>query len=168
LIAVIIKLRLQYLFVFLILFLASPVARAAEAKPGDLFFGNSPQPIAVDRHDAWRYAEQVAAQHEGAFVVRGDGASMTPLYPSGTVLVIERVSFDQLKRGATVIYRNKDGRPIAHVLVAPSRHGWRTAGLGNRCIDEESVSQENLLGVVMSAYTPIDLPLQNSLHYAAQ
>ena len=163
-----IKQRLQLPFALLIIFLASSVARAAEAKPGDLFVGNSPQPIAVDRHDAWRYAEQVAAQHEGAFVVRGDGASMAPLYPSGTVLVIERVSFEELKRGATVIYRNKDGRPIAHVLVAPSRHGWRTAGLGNQHVDEESVSPENLLGVVVSAYAPIDLPLRNALHYAAQ
>ena len=163
-----IKPRLQLTFALLIIPLALSATRAAEAKPGDLFCGNSPQPIAVDRHDAWRYAEQVAAQHEGAFVVWGDGASMAPLYPSGTVLVIERVSFDQLRRGSTVIYRNSDGRPIAHVLVAPSRKGWRTAGLGNQHVDEESVSPENLLGVVMSAYTPIDLPLQNALHYAAQ
>jgi len=168
LISAIIKPRLQYIFVLLILSLASTATRAADSKLGDLFCGNSPQPIAVDRHDAWRYAEQVAAQHEGAFVVRGDGASMAPLYPSGTVLVVERVSFDQLKRGATVIYRNEDGRPIAHVLVAPSRKGWRTAGLGNQHVDEESVSPENLLGVVMSAYTPVDLPLRNALHYAAQ
>jgi hypothetical protein len=163
-----IKPHLPISFVLLIMSLALSVARAADSKPGNLFCGNSPQPIAVARQEAWRYAEQMAAQHEGAFVVRGDGASMAPLYPSGTVLVIEKVSFDQLKRGATVIYRNKDGRPIAHLLVAPSRHGWRTAGLGNKHFDEESVSPENLLGVVTSAYTPIDLPLRNALHYAAQ
>jgi hypothetical protein len=154
--------------VLFVIFLSAALSRAADSKPGDLFFGNSPLPVAVARPEAWRYAEQMAAQHDGAFVVRGDGASMAPLYPSGTVLVIERVSFDQLKRGATVIYRNKDGRPIAHLLVAPSRHGWRTAGLGNQHFDEESVSPENLLGIVTSAYTPIDLPLQNSLHYVSQ
>jgi hypothetical protein len=162
------KQHLPSIFVLLIISLVSSVARAADAKPGGIFFGNSPQPIAVARQEAWRYAEQMAAQHEGAFVVRGDGASMEPLYPSGTVLVIERVSFDQLKRGATVIYRNKEGRPIAHVLVAPSRKGWRTAGLGNQRLDKESVSPENLLGVVTSAYTPVDLDQRNSLHYVAQ
>lgn len=163
-----IKQRLHIAFVLLIVSLASAVGRASDATPVGLFAGNSPQPIAVARREAWRYAEQMAAQHDGAFVVRGDGASMEPLYPSGTVLVIERVSYDQLKRGATVIYRNQDGRPIAHVLVAPSRHGWRTAGLGNRHLDEELVSPENLLGVVMSAYTPVDLPVRDTRSYVAQ
>ena len=93
---------------------------------------------------------------------------MAPLYPSGTVLVISRVSFDELKRGATVIYRNREGRPIAHVLVSLARKGWRTAGLNNPHLDEESVSPENLLGVVTSAYTPVDLPTLNSVHYVAQ
>jgi hypothetical protein len=155
-------------FVLLIIFLASSIGRAADLSPGALFSGNSPQPIAVARREAWRYAEHVAAEHDGSFVVRGDGASMAPLYPSGTVLVISRVSFDELKRGATVIYRNREGRPIAHVLVSLSRKGWRTAGLNNPHLDEESVSPENLLGVVISAYTPVDLTPRDSLHYAAQ
>jgi len=162
------KQHLLSIFVLLIFVLASPIGRAGDSAPGGPFFGNSPQPVAVARREAWRYAEQVAVQHDGSFVVRGDGASMAPLYPSGTVLVIARVSFDQLKRGATVIYRNKEGRPIAHLLVAPSRKGWRTAGLNNQHLDEESVSPENLLGVVTSAYTPIDLPPLNAVHYVAQ
>jgi len=150
------------------MFLASSIGRAADVASGGLFFGNSPPPIAVARREAWKHAEQMAAQHDGSFVVRGDGASMAPLYPSGTVLVISRVSFDQLQRGATVIYRNHEGRPIAHVLVSLSRKGWRTAGLNNPHLDEESVSSENLLGVVLSAYTPVDLLPPDSLHYAAQ
>ena len=162
------KQHLPFLFVLLILFLFSFTGRAADSTPGGLFFGNSPQPIAVARREAWRYAEQMAAQHDGSFVVRGDGVSMAPLYPSGTVLVIARVSFDQLKRGATVIYRNNEGRPIAHVLVSLSRKGWRAAGLNNPHLDEESVLPENLLGVVTSAYTPVDLTPGNSLHYVAQ
>ena len=162
------KPHLQTAFVLLIIALASSIGRAADSSPGALFSGNSPQPIAVARREAWRYAEHMAAQHDGSFVVRGDGASMAPLYPSGTVLVISRVSFDQLRRGSTVIYRNNEGRPIAHVLVSLSRKGWRTAGLNNPHLDEESVSSENLLGVVTSAYTPVDLSPQNSLHYAAQ
>jgi hypothetical protein len=154
--------------VLLVIFLFSSPGRAADFRRGHLFFGNSPQPIAVARQEAWRYAEQVAARHDGSFVVRGDGLSMAPLYPSGTVLVIERVSYDQLKRGATVIYRNKEGQPIAHLLVAQSRSGWRTAGLGNEDIDDESVGPENLLGIVTSAYTPVDLPPWNTLSYVAQ
>jgi hypothetical protein len=154
--------------VLLVIFLSSSLGRAAGFKPGDLFSGNSPQPIAVARQEAWRYAEQVAAHHDGSFVVRGDGASMAPLYPSGTVLVIERVSYDQLKRGATVIYRNNEGRPIAHVLVSLARKGWRTAGLNNPHLDEESVSPENLLGIVLYAYTPVDLPPGDTLSYVAR
>jgi hypothetical protein len=159
---------ISMLRVLIVVFLSAALGRASDSKLSNLFAGCSPQPIAVARQQAWKYAEQVAAKHDGAFVVRGDGASMAPLYPSGTVLVIERVPFDQLKRGATVIYRNNDGEPIAHLLVALSRDGWRSAGLGNQHIDDECVSPENFLGVVTSAYTPVDLPLRNSLHYAAQ
>ena len=154
--------------VLLVIFLFSSAGRAADYKQGRLFFGNSPRPIAVARQEAWRCAEQVAARHDGSFVVRGDGLSMAPLYPSGTVLVIERVSYDKLKRGATVIYRNKEGQPIAHLLVAQSRNGWRAAGLGNEDIDDEFVGPENLLGIVTSAYTPVDLPPRNTLSYVAQ
>jgi phage repressor protein C with HTH and peptisase S24 domain len=162
------KQPLPIIRVLLIIFLGSALGRASDSTPGGLFFGNSPQPIAVARREAWKYAEQIAALHDGSFVVRGDGASMAPLYPSGTVLVIARVSFDQLQRGATVIYRNDEGRPIAHVLVSLSRKGWRTAGLNNPHLDEGSVSPENLLGMVTSAYTPVDLPTLNSVHYVAQ
>jgi hypothetical protein len=162
------KQHLPTTFGLLIIALASSIGRAADSSPGALFFGNSPQPIAVTRREAWKYAEQMAAQHDGSFVVRGDGASMAPLYPSGTVLVIARVPFDELKRGVTVIYRNQEGRPIAHVLVSLSRKGWRAAGLNNPHLDEESVSPENLLGVVTSAYTPVDLLPPDSAHYVAQ
>jgi hypothetical protein len=162
------KWPLPVLRVLLVVFLSSSPSRAADYKPGHLFSGNSPHPIAVARQEAWRYAEQIAARHNGSFVVRGDGLSMAPLYPSGTVLVIERVSYDQLKRGATVIYRNKEGQPIAHLLVAQSRNGWRTAGLGNEDIDDEFVGPENLLGIVTSAYTPVDLPPWNTPSYVAE
>jgi phage repressor protein C with HTH and peptisase S24 domain len=128
----------------------------------------SPQPIAVVKKEAWRLAERVAAQHLGSFVVRGDGPSMAPLYPSGTLLVIERVPYDQLKRGATVLFRNEDGLPIAHLLVERSSKGWRTAGLGNEYFDDEFVLPENLLGVVTHAFTPVDLPPKDALNYAAR
>lgn len=78
---------------------------------------------------------------------------MLPLYPAGTRLVLREVPFPQLRPGQTVIYRNRAGRAVAHVLVARSRDGWRVRGLNNRLQDMEPVRAENLLGVVVAAYT---------------
>ena len=80
---------------------------------------------------------------------------MQPLYDPGTLLVVEKKSFDELTRGQTVIYQSERGRSVAHLLVAKCRNGWRVAGLNNRIHDWDGVTAENLTGVVVAAIAPI-------------
>ncbi len=115
----------------------------------------SPQPDLRPAAEVARLACQLATAHPGAFVVRGEGKSMQPLYPNGTLLVIQPRPFETLARGMTVVFRDDANRFIAHVLVARTGDGWRTAGLNNRRDDYICVKADNIAGVVIAAYTEI-------------
>lgn len=118
------------------------------------YIGNSPRPEVVAPNDAWKLAERYASGCPGAMVVRGDGASMEPLYGHGTILVVAPVQYAQLRRGATVVYLNASGRMVTHVLVARVREGWRAVGLNNAWPDRNPVRAENLVGIVVKAFQP--------------
>lgn len=119
-----------------------------------IFTGNSPRAHLLPGADAWSQATEIARLTPGAFILVGTGRSMQPLYPAGTILVLREVGFDELHRGQTVVYRNKDNRAVGHVLVAKARDGWRVRGLNNRTHDPEPVVAENLIGVIVAAFRP--------------
>ena len=54
-----------------------------------------------------------------------------------------------------MLYRNRQQRVVAHVLVARGRDGWRVQGLNNPTHDMEPIRAENLVGVVIAAYQPL-------------
>ncbi|MFI5357705.1 MAG: S24/S26 family peptidase [Opitutales bacterium] len=115
----------------------------------------SPRPLLKTTGDAEVLAHRLAGSLPDAFVVRGLGDSMLPLYRSGTILVVQRQAYDHLTRGMTVVFHTSD-RTIAHVLVARTGDGWRTAGLHNRQPDYLQVNDRNIVGVVVAAFTPIE------------
>lgn len=100
-------------------------------------------------------AYQLASTLPGAYVVRGRGHSMQPLYHSGTFLVVQPLPFEKLTRGMSVVFHSRD-RYVTHVLVARTKDGWRTTGLNNRRHDYVPVNETNIRGVVVAAFTPID------------
>lgn len=116
------------------------------------YVAGSPRPQPSPAGDAARLARQTAAAHPGAFVVRGRGQSMHPLYPSGTLLVVQPRPYESLQRGMTVLFRNAANRSVTHVLVARTPDGWRTAGLNNRRDDYVCVNAANIAGVVIAAF----------------
>jgi hypothetical protein len=120
-----------------------------------IYTGKSPRPVTLSTAHAWRVAAEKASYLSHAFVLEGDGDSMQPLYPPGTILVLQPVRFDQLERGQTVLYRDRDNHLVAHVLVAKARDGWRICGLNNRIHDMEPVHAGNFVGVVVAAYSPL-------------
>ncbi len=120
-----------------------------------IYTGKSPRPVNVSEREAWQRANDVALHTPGAFVLVGGGESMLPLYTPGTILVMQRWSYGLLQRGQTAIYRNHEGKIVAHVLVARARDGWRVAGLNNRIHDMEPVLSCNLVGVVIAAFRPL-------------
>ena len=120
-----------------------------------IFTGNSPRPVPVAESDAWERAGALARQTPGAVVLVGFGESMLPLYPPGTILVLQPLAFENLARGQTAIYRNRAHQVVAHTLVAKARDGWRSAGINNRIHDMDAVQAANLLGVVIAAFLPM-------------
>ena len=120
-----------------------------------LYVAESPAPEFLPRSVAFSAARQRASAEAGAFVLTGTGRSMEPLYASGTIMVVARKKFEELRRGQTILYRNRANVTVAHVLVAKCADGWRVAGLNNRVHDNDGVRPENLLGVVVAAITPV-------------
>lgn len=119
-----------------------------------IYTGESPRPVQAPAPEAWQQAGRIAAHNPGSFVLVGTGRSMQPLYAPGTILVLQPLPFNQLKRGQTVIYRSRESKVVAHVLVAKARDGWRAQGLNNRTHDMEPVRSGNLVGVVVAAFQP--------------
>lgn len=95
------------------------------------------------------------AREVGGVAVPATGNSMLPLYRTGTIMVIAPADYEDLKRGQTVVYQNRKGRTVAHILVAKCRTGWRVTGLNNRRHDGEGVNADNLRGVVVDAFQPV-------------
>lgn len=119
-----------------------------------MYVGRCPEPRHASFQDAWRLAESDADTESNAFVVVGSGPSMEPLYPSGTVLVVQKVPYASLKSGSAVVYINRRGTPVLHVLVALASDGWRVAGLNNPGADPGGVDARNFAGLVIRAYIP--------------
>ena len=119
-----------------------------------IYVAESPTPQPIPSPLLWAQAESRAKALRGT-TLRGSGNSMLPLYQPGTVLVIAPVPFDELKRGQTVVYFKERNQPVAHILIAKCKDGWRVTGLNNQGHDAIGVTAENLFGVVAEAYQPI-------------
>jgi signal peptidase I len=120
-----------------------------------IFLGCSPRPVLVAEEEAWQQATTLTEHTPDAFVLVGSGQSMQPLYRPGTILVLRHLPFSELQRGQTVVYRNQDKKVVAHVLVSKTRDGWRARGLNNASHDMEPVRADNLVGIVVAAFNPV-------------
>lgn len=112
------------------------------------------QVVRVDPSLIHSAAESVARLHEGDFTLVGLGKSMLPVYAPGTVVVVHPTSYFMLRQGMAVVYTNRGGRRVAHVLTEESNLGWRTRGLNNAEDDDELVTSGNLVGMIRCAFVP--------------
>jgi hypothetical protein len=125
-----------------------------------IYTGGSPRPVTVAEAEAWQQAGALAENTASAFVLVGSGWSMQPLYAPGTILVLQHLPYAELKRGQTALYRNRQQKIVAHVLVARARDGWRVQGLNNATHDMEPVVADNFVGVVVAAFKPVTAPVR--------
>ena len=127
---------------------AAPVA-AAPAPAQQM--GKATPTANISKLQAWKDAELIASLGEGRLEVVGTGDSMAPVYGDNTILVISRITFDQLQSGMTVAYTNQRGHRVVHQLLSKDSQGWRIQGFNNEVEDRERVTQENLIGVVYAS-----------------
>lgn len=112
----------------------------------------TPDSTLVAPGDQMKRAEAAASLIPGASAFWGVGRSMEPLYASKTAIVVAPIHFKELKKGMTVVYISSRGRMVAHSLTGDLPKGWIAQGLGNDKEDDELVTPENLVGVIVGAY----------------
>jgi hypothetical protein len=112
----------------------------------------TPKAMLVARGTELKRAEAAAAQIPGAEAFWGVGASMEPLYTSNTAIVVAPVKFKELRKGMTVVYVNARGRLVAHSLTGDIPKGWIAQGVNNAEEDDDLVTKDNLVGVIVQAY----------------
>jgi len=110
----------------------------------------------VTKLQAWKDAEMIASLAPGRTEVIGAGDSMKPVYGENTILVISKISFDELKPGMSVVYTNRRGHHVVHQALTREAAGWRVQGINNDRADADRVTRENLLGVVYASLSYSD------------
>ena len=112
----------------------------------------APAPMLVAKGHECSAALKVANAIPGSDTMWGVGESMEPLYASHTALVVSPREFGELRTGMLVVYRNRRGTGVSHVLVARQESGWVVQGVNNNEPDDDLVTSRNLLGVVTHAF----------------
>lgn len=125
---------------------------------------HTPASILVPTGRQWQQAEEAAAEIPGAFAFWGVGESMEPLFPHHTAIVVAPTAFSELKKGMTVVYVTRTGRMVAHSLIGDIPGGWIAQGINNEEEDEDLVTRENLVGVIVEAYSEIPSARRMSLY----
>lgn len=109
----------------------------------------------VPLHRAIDDARAVAERNDQWEVMLGDGQSMTPYYGAGSVLLVERAPFDELRPGMMVVFRDEAGDLVGHWLVRRENGQWITQGVNNGAPDPrpliESAYQGVIFGVLRSS-----------------
>lgn len=123
-----------------------------DQKNVELFVQSAPLPTLVPAGQVLAAAEQRAAAHQGDFVLHGVGASMEPVYVSGTAVVVHPSAFHMLRKGMPVVYVDRRGHHVAHMLMEKVRGGWLAIGLNNADPDDTLVTPDNLVGIVRHAF----------------
>ena len=114
---------------------------------------HTPASTIVSGGEQIRAAEKAAATIPGAEAMWGVGESMEPLYSSHTAIVVAPVEFKHLEKGMTVVYMSRRGHMVAHSLTGDVPKGWIAQGVGNDDEDDELVTADNLVGVIVGAFS---------------
>jgi hypothetical protein len=113
---------------------------------------HTPNATIVTAGEQIKAAEKVAATIPGAEAMWGVGDSMEPLYSTHTAIVVAPVEYKNLQKGMTVVYMNSRGNMVAHSLTGDLPKGWIAQGVANDEEDDDLVTADNLIGVIVGAF----------------
>jgi len=120
---------------------------------------HAPTPRLVAPGREFVAADRYAQAHEREVAFAGVGSSMEPMYTTGTAIVVRQCEFDALRKGQPVVYINRRGAFVAHMLLDNTPRGWTAIGVNNTEADEDLVTPANLIGVIQEAFVAADMPL---------
>src|SRR4051812_31931359 len=149
-------LRLVRSAIFVGLVVATSITATAGIKSERLLAAiikQTPESTVVAAGQQLKRAEAAAGAIQGASAFWGVGSSMEPLYTSKTAIVVAPINFKDLKKGMTVVYISSCGRMVAHSLTGDMPDGWIAQGVNNDKEDDDLVTKENLVGVIVGAFS---------------
>ncbi len=136
---------------------ATPLsARVKSERLLKAIIAQTPAPQLVAEGQQLKTAERAAARISGAVAYWGIGASMEPLYATNTAIIVVPIEYAAIKKGMTVVYLKSNGGRVAHTIVGETRGGYLVQGINNDEPDAGVVNEENLIGVIVSAYSTAD------------
>jgi hypothetical protein len=112
-------------------------------------------PAAAVSGSPWQAAEQLRKEVPNSMLMVGHGGGMLPLYPDGTVLVLQRLEWEHLRQGMTVIFFNEPGnrRSIGgEILVEQEGGHWRAVAANGGESASGFVDPGNYVGTVVAAF----------------
>lgn len=130
---------------------------------------HSPVLMATETHP-WRSGLEIARHVPNSDVLVGHGDSLLPLYPDGTVLVVQTIQLMSLRPGMTVVFMGRAGDPFslkAQILVKHYEDGrWLVAGLEPAAPRSRGrLDESNYIGVVVAALRRAEgAPLENPIY----
>ncbi len=80
--------------------------------------------------------------------MRGSRKSTLPYYGDNSVPIIETASYNKLKMGMSVVYRNSNGDLVGHLLQEKFGNDWYARGFNNKKQDPQVVTERNYVGVI--------------------
>jgi hypothetical protein len=124
---------------------------------------HTPASTIVSSGEQIRSAEQAAKTIPGAEAMWGVGDSMEPLFSSHTAIVVAPIDFNKLEKGMTVVYQSRDGHMVAHSITGDVPKGWIAQGVNNDQEDDDLVTADNLIGVIVGAYSEMNSEFRTML-----
>lgn len=124
---------------------------------------HTPAPMIVAEGRELATAEKHAATLPRAQAFRGIGRSMEPVYAPNTAIVVQALDYEDLRKGMTVVYVSRRGARVAHAVVGETRGGYILQGVNNVREDDDLLTQDNYIGVVVDAYASADTTFRADL-----
>ena len=106
----------------------------------------------VSREHALSLAKMTANTVGGQVFTIAATGSMKPTLDESSVVTIETVPFQSLRKGDIVIYRNRAGSPVIHRLFEQHGSRWLVLGDNNGAVDRDAVSEQNFVGRVCAIF----------------
>lgn len=87
--------------------------------------------------------------------MRGSGKSMLPYYGDDSVLIIETASYNKLKMGTSVVYRDRNVNLVGHLLQENFGNDWYACSVNNKKQDPQVITERNYISVILAFYLEI-------------
>ena len=94
-------------------------------------------------------ASTIIKNREGWFCANVIGNSMKQYYPAeSTTVIVKPIDFSLLRLGQVIVYTNKFGEEVIHVITEKVTDGFLVKGANNKNNDSTVLTKDNFIGIV--------------------